>query len=311
VPTLLVLELSADQAGSFRFAAMFDFDDLPEVSAAEHEEDLAKQYELERAVISVGPSPRTLAKTWNGDMKAAVCRRPLALAKAPIAVLMLPGNPCIGGYHAELPLPLAVDECLCKEGFPVVRFDWNGTGMNFAGIQKPTQDEAITGIEARAMFEIATHLGERVCLVPWNYSGPMAGAMCAREHPAFLPKACALISLSFGYGQWEFVSRFVGQEAGDGLKEAFEFHRAVDVPTLYVFGSKDTFTPEQDVQRIINTRKDQGKGATLKVIDQSEQQMHGPEYFMMTGKEMEVGKACAEWLKGVRRDIVEANSIDA
>lgn len=274
---------------------MFDFDDLPEVSAAEHEEDVAKAHKLQRAVVT------------SSGLKAAVCRRPPSMSKAPISVLMLPGNPAIGGFHAELPLPLAVDESLCSQGFPVVRFDWNGVGTN-SGTQRPTEDERVTYKDSWKMFEIAKALGERVCICSWNYSGTQAAGMCIPQHPYFLPETCALMSLSFGYKQWEFVQRFVNEAVGKELKVAFEAHSLLEVPTLYVFGSKDVHTPKSDVEQIVNARKDEGKGATIHMIDQSDQELHGPEYFAMCDREQEAGNACASWLRGVRRRILDGGA---
>lgn len=262
---------------------MFDFDDLPEEYAS---------IELERAEVSLG------------GMKAAVCRRPLTSPIAPISVIMLPGNPVMGGFHAGQPLPLAVDKELGKAGFPVVRFDWMGTGMNYSSKYKPTEDYSVTFKESCRMFEVAKKLGERVCVCAWNYSGPQGAAMCIPGQPYFFSEVCALISLSYGYKQWELVSSLAGKEAGEALKAEFHSFSLVDVPTLYVFGSKDKHTPLEDVERITKARKDKGTQAAIHVIDQTEQKLHPPEYFVMQEKEDDVAEVCSSWLQHVRSKLL-------
>jgi len=240
-----------------------------------------------------------------GHLKAVVTRRPEGAPKAPLAVIMLPGNPIVNSYHAGMPLPLAVGKAFGEAGFPVIRFDWDGTGMNRPGTREPSQDYEPSFADCRVVYEYAVqNLGRRVVLCAWNYSGTVASKIVLQKWP----EVCALVSLSFGYKQWEFVGRFVHEWAGIALRGDFEEHSQLEVPALYVFGSRDVHTPEDDVRRIVAARPDGGAGARLHVVDQSGQKAFSTEYFMMKDREEEVSRECAAWLSQLRAGCQAAES---
>lgn len=275
---------------------MFDFDDLAEPSAAEQEEQFAIVYELTQETVT------------HGNLKAVVRRRGKGHPKAPLAVLMLPGNPCVVGYHANQALPVAVDKAFGEAGFPVVRFDWDGTGMNAPGTHKPSEAYEVTMPDARKMYELARELGERIVVCPWNYSGTIASKMVLAKWEG----VCAIVSLSFGYKQWELVAKMAHPMIGEFLKADFEQHSKLTVPAIYVFGDRDVHTPLEDMQRIVKGRPDGGSDATIHVIKQAGQRLDNTRYFMMTDKEDEAGEACASWLKDLRTKMVmEVEDSDA
>lgn len=240
-----------------------------------------------------------------GHLKAVVTRRPEGEPKAPFVVVMLPGNPIVNSYNCNMPLPVAVNEAFGAAGFPVVRFDWDGVGMNKPGSHEPTQDYGASFQDSWVMYEYALkNLGERVILCSWNFSGTVASKIILQNWPGVY----ALVSLSFAYKQWEFVARFVHEIAGLGLKSDFEEHNQLTVPALYVFGNRDVHTPEDIVQEIVGARPDGGAGAEVRVIDQSDQKLVSTEYFMMKGKESEVAHTCASWLSNLRASARAAES---
>lgn len=229
-------------------------------------------------------------------LKCVIRARPIGSPKAPIVVLMLPGNPKVVGWHANMTLPLAVDKAFGDACFPVVRFDWDGTGMNAPGSHPPSESYEAVMPDTYKMFEGAKMLGEKVCVCAWNFSGTIAGRMAYEKWP----DVCAMISMSFAYKQWEFVVRVAGEEAGLALKQEFEDHAKIEMPSLYVFGDKDVHTPLEEVQRITKNRADGGSGATINVISQAGQKFPSTDYFRLRDKEEEVGLACATWLHDVR-----------
>mmetsp|Transcript_5895 Transcript_5895/g.18903 ORF Transcript_5895/g.18903 Transcript_5895/m.18903 type:complete len:366 (+) Transcript_5895:78-1175(+) len=248
-----------------------------------------------------------------GGLKAMVRHRPEGVPKAPVSVLMLPGNPVLNSYSADMPLPCAMDEAFGKSGFPVVRFDWNGVGMNKFTGHPLSQDYADKVPLAYMMFEVAKHLGERVVLCSWNYSGTVVTTEQWTSEPGkmfieTLPEVCALVSLSFAYKQWEFVQRFVNEEAGLGLKYELESHSRITVPALYIFGNKDVHTPEEDVRRVVESRPDGGEAAEIYVIDQTDQKLINTLYFMLKDREAEAACKAARWLSKLRADLVAVDS---
>lgn len=241
-----------------------------------------------------------------GGVKASLRHRPDGAPKAPVAVLMLPGNPVVNSYTADQPLPLAVDEAFGKAGFPVVRFDWLGVGMNKGDGSYPIHQAYDDKIPiCYMMFEAAKSMGERVALCSWNFSGTCVTttAFSKEAEKMFietLPEACAVVSLSFAYKQWEFVKRFVNEDAGYHLKMEFEAHSKITVPAFYCFGSKDVHTPADELQALLDQRPDGGKGAEMCIVDQSDQKLNNTYYFMMKDKECEAGIQCARWLSKIR-----------
>jgi pimeloyl-ACP methyl ester carboxylesterase len=234
-----------------------------------------------------------------GHLKAIVTRRPEGEPKAPLAVVMLPGNPIVNSYTCSMDLPVAVHQSFAAAGFPVVRFDWDGVGMNKPGNHPPTQEYEATWPDSWVMYEHAIqNLGEKIVLCSWNFSGTTASKILLQKSE--WPGVCALVSLSFAYKQWEFVARFVSEDAGQGLKADFEEHSLLEVPAIYVFGSKDVHTPEEVVRELVGKRPDGGTGAAIHVVDQSDQKLVSTEYFMMKGKEEEVGLVSATWLSDLR-----------
>lgn len=262
--------------------------------------------------------------TWDGELevhevdigglKAVLRHRPEGSPKAAVSVLMLPGNPVLNSYTADMPLPLAVDEAFGKAGFPVVRFDWPGVGMNMGdGSYRPSQgyDDKIPA--AYMMYDVAKSLGERVALCTWNYSGTVVSSWTHSREPGkmfieTLPEVCAVVSLSFAYKQWEFVKRFADEAAGYHLKAELEAHSRITVPALYVFGSKDVHTPAEDVRRIVEERPDGGKAAEIYVVDQSDQRLLNTLYFMLRDREGEAAFQCASWLGKLRGGLEAADS---
>lgn len=241
--------------------------------------------------------------------KGYVTHRAKGAPRAPLAVLIVPGNPFYG-YHCEMVLPRTMGKAFGDAGFPVVRFDFVSIGRNKAhkipeGVDLQSYDAHMP--LTRAMYDFALTLGKKVVVCTWNYSG----TMFMKFYDEKWPQLHALVSLGFAYGQWEMVKKFSGDFAGEMLKQEFEGHSRLEIPAIYIVGDKDIHSPVEEIQRLAASRPDGGKGVEIKVISQVDQDLKGNAYLHLEDKEAEAGHAAATWVHGLRKNLLALESDSA
>mmetsp|Transcript_57133 Transcript_57133/g.133198 ORF Transcript_57133/g.133198 Transcript_57133/m.133198 type:complete len:230 (-) Transcript_57133:66-755(-) len=223
------------------------------------EEDVSGTYQV--VADAKGVSTATLFDdSFDMDLEAvdvrigvlgAVAWQRVSGARAPLAVVLVPGNPVINSYHSGMELPLALERGFVSSGIPVVRFDYDGVGLSYPGSgNPPSQGYDVTVPNLRAVMDWAKkHLSDRIVACAWNYGGSPATVL-AHEQVQGLH---ALMFVSWGYNIWMMVKQMDSIEAGLALKEEYEGHAKLELPAVYIFGEKDSFTPHGHVQRIVKS----------------------------------------------------------
>mmetsp|Transcript_52926 Transcript_52926/g.95167 ORF Transcript_52926/g.95167 Transcript_52926/m.95167 type:complete len:335 (-) Transcript_52926:259-1263(-) len=211
--------------------------------------------------------------------------------KAPIAVVLIPGNPGIqfGASHAGAPLLLEIEKALSQKGITNLRFDYVGVGMSAPGGETvdpkawkaPTDKEAAQSAMSAAKWA-KEHLSDNIIVCGYSMGSSHALEVVIKG------VAFAYVSLSIGYDVWKF---FPDKKAQDDLKMSMEGQSTLSCKVLYVVGDKDRMTPMAQVTRLIEARKDGGAGCTLEVIKGG---VHD-----LKDKETEVAEIVTDWVSGL------------
>mmetsp|Transcript_137085 Transcript_137085/g.292792 ORF Transcript_137085/g.292792 Transcript_137085/m.292792 type:complete len:292 (+) Transcript_137085:30-905(+) len=291
---------------------MFDFEDLP------------KEFDLKPLLVD----ENTPGFVKIGDLGATVHNRPEG--KAPIAVVLVPGNPGIQGlvktgvYHAQAKNMLHIRDELEKAGFPCLSFDWPGIGMSAVG--GPTDDVGKwkapeAGID-EFFFKCVTaavewareNLSDNIVACGWNIGGYYAGAK-SLEKEGFL-QGFVSVSLAYNvYLQYLMTEDPVMVAAGNQVKKTYDdLLGKVKCKSLFVVGNMDTMTPVHKMKPLIQARPDKGANIEIRVIDQKGTTgLTKEDYFRMVGWEKDVGLACAAFVQALQGDMdaAPAKSIGA
>lgn len=281
---------------------MFEFEDLPE---------------------SFDPEPQTVTESTPGFVRfgdvAGIVHHEGA-DRAPLAVVLVPGNPGIDGlvnggkYHAQALGMLYIMKELKRRSVTFLSFDYEGVGMSAHG--GPTSDakkwhapteESFNKSVVDALAWARQHLSDNVVAVCWNFGACYAGDLAARADGIVQ----GLISISMGYNvymAYKVRQDPVSVSLGNALKARYDFwNTGLKCKTLYVVGSMDkTMTPVGIVKRLIKERSDQGAGADIHIIDQTGMTMSNDEYFQLKASEGDVATACADWIEALQKDLAAA-----
>lgn len=281
---------------------MFDFEDLP------------KDFDLK---------PLEVDKTFPGfvqigNVGATVHNRPEG--KAPMAVVLVPGNPGIDGLvavgrdHAQAKNMLHIRDELEKAGITCLSFDWPGIGMSAAG--GPTSDagkwkapqagtdEIFLNAVSAAVDWARENLSENIVACGWNIGGYYA-ALKNVQKEGYLH---GLVSVSFAYNvylQYLMTENPVMVAAGNELKKSYDgILTNLKCKTLFVIGNLDTMTPLHKLKPLLQGRLDKGANTEIHVIDQKGTTgLTKDDYFRMNGWEKDVGIACASWIQALQEDL--------
>jgi len=220
--------------------------------------------------------------------------RPEGAPRAPLAVVICPGNPAeqFGSSHAGAPLIVALAGALASRSVPVVTFDYQGVGMS--GPDGNNEDPktwkapgdpipSVTTAVAWAKEKVSDHI------VIYGYSFGSAQALSS----VISGDCYAYVSIAIGTKFWVFFEDPITQ---DMLKKSMELHSCLTCKALYIIGAKDRMSPKKDVEGLIAGRKDGGAGADLRIIPQG---VHHLE-----GLEDNVGAMCADWVAGLRKELL-------
>jgi len=203
------------------------------------------------------------------------------------AVVFCAGNPSehFNSDHAGSPLALAVEQACCRAGVAVVRFDYRGVGFNSAGGSPVPSGWAIPTMEQSENDTMAViawvrkHVSRNIAVAGYSYGASVAlTAALSRRVPAY-------VGFSIAPLVWKFHDPGPAQEFA---KADTARHKDLDLPTLLVCGSKDSMSPLDEVQSLVNKRLDGGNGVTIRTLE-------GGNH-ALTGMEEEAAAACAEWV---------------
>jgi len=263
-----------------------------------------------------------------GDLGATVHNRPEG--KAPIAVVLVPGNPGIQGliktgvYHAQAKNMLHIRDELEKAGLPCLSFDWPGIGMSAVG--GPTDDVGkwkapAAGIDefflkcvAAAVEWARENLSDNIVACCWNIGGYYAGLQEIQK-PGFL-QGFVSVSLAYNvYLQYIMTEDPLMVECGNQVKKVYDdVLSKVKCKSLFVVGNLDSMTPIHKMKPLIQKRPDKGENIDFHVIDQKGASgLTKDDYFRMVGWEKDVGLACANFVQKLQVDLdgAPARSIGA
>lgn len=246
------------------------------------------------------PGAETRENIKNGLQAAVRLNRADEEDPAYIAIVV-PGNPSeqFGSSHAGAPLILALEKAVSELGIPTVRFDYPGCGMNAKGGQTDDPSKwVVPGDETarESLHDVVTWARQAICkrvvLIGYSYgaSHSLLEGLNSKEG------IYAYVAVSFGYN----VFKFFPEPMFTYMKMEMERHSDVTIPCLYLCGEADRMTPQVELKRLVDARKDGGAGVTVELIK------NGKHDFK--GQERETAQAMKPWLEqlrdGVAKDVL-------